>query len=77
MQRLHPEGPSGGTRETRFLRDELIKYEEEINQLQKDMKEKDQQLVEERTLCEKYVARFEEAEKELRDLRKEVRLPFK
>ncbi|ELU00323.1 hypothetical protein CAPTEDRAFT_217708, partial [Capitella teleta] len=73
LQRMHPEGggSGGGTHETRFLRDELMKFEEDIAQYQRDMKEKDQQLVEERELSEKYISRTEEAEKELRELRKE------
>ena len=46
-------GGGGVLRETRFLREELNEMEHQITLLQKDLKDKERQLVEERQISER------------------------
>ena len=46
-------GRSGGARDTRFLRDELDELEHQGAQLQRELKDKERQLLEERQISDR------------------------
>ncbi|XP_059169831.1 centrosomal protein of 290 kDa-like [Physella acuta] len=69
LQKYGPEG--GGSRDTRYLRDQLRELEETNDQLKQEVKDLNRDLNGEKRAAEKYSERINELEKELKETRED------
>ncbi|CAH1800117.1 unnamed protein product [Owenia fusiformis] len=60
----------GTTRDAKFLRDEIQDLERQIELLQRDVKDRERELIQERSSSDRYAVRAEDAEKELREAKR-------
>ncbi|XP_063969717.1 centrosomal protein of 290 kDa-like [Lytechinus pictus] len=70
-KRLQRMGGSGGSRDTRQLQNEVHELSRQVDLIQRELKEKERDLYKEKTESERLHTRAEDAEKDVRDIKRE------
>ncbi|XP_071791224.1 centrosomal protein of 290 kDa-like [Asterias amurensis] len=70
-KRLQRLGASSGSRDIRTLQNEIHELSRQSDLLQRELKEKDRELIKERRDGERFASRAEEAEREIRELKRD------